>query len=117
MNNLYELEQLLIQGEELKKSERKKYQKEYYENNKCRIKKYRKVYQKEYKEKNKDKLKEYQEKYQKEYHENKARELGFENRAQKQRYDRWRKKNNSSTSTKDSDYLNNIEYWIENVDK
>ena len=46
----------------------------------------------------------------------KAIKLGFENNVQKVRYDRWRKKNNNSTSTKDKDCLNNIQYWIESVE-
>ena len=82
----------------------KENKKEYYKRNKEQLKKY----QKEYQESNKDKLKEQKKR--------KARELGFESRTKKQRYDRWRKRNNVSTSIKDKDYLNNIQYWIENVD-
>ena len=86
-------------------------QREYRENNKEKAK--------EYREKNKDKIKEYRENNKdkmKEYRENKSKELGFENCAQRQRYDRWCRNNNIKASIKDEEYLSKIQYWIENID-
>ena len=42
--------------------------------------------------------------------------LGFESNNQRQRYNRWRRKNNLKVDSKDSDYLKNIQYWQENID-
>ena len=67
------------------------------------------IYQKEYYNSNKSKIKKYLE--------NKSKELGFVDRAQRQRYNRWCKKNNIKTSIKNDEYLDKIWYWINNIDK
>lgn len=54
---------------------------------------------------------------QKEYFETLAKNLGFENHNQKQRYDIWRRKNNLHTRSKDPDYIKGIKDWKENIDK
>lgn len=54
---------------------------------------------------------------QKESQEALAKNLGFEDHNQKQRYDAWRRKRNLPTKSRDSNYLNEFEYWKENIDK
>ena len=117
------------------KEHNKAYQKEYRENNKDKIKDYKKEYrennedkiksyQKEYRNNNKDKMSVYKKEYyknnknkMKEHYDCKSKELGFNNIAQRQRYNRWCNKNNIKVSIKNEEYLNKIQYWINNIDK
>ena len=69
----------------------------------------KKEYNKKYHKDNKNKLKEKEKE--------RCKKLGFSDRAQKQRYDRYRKRNSLSRSVKDQNYLDGIEWWKENVDK
>jgi len=94
--------------------------KKYYQDNKDKIKIKSKIYNNIHRDEILVKQKVYREKHkeeQKVYYEQKAKELGFENRAQKQRYDRWCRKNNIQVDMKNSEYLEKIQYWIKNIDK
>jgi len=90
------------------KEKHKKQIKVYNEAHKDEMKTYNKAYYEEHKEEIAA--------YQKIYYEQKAKELGFENHAQRQCYDRWCRKNNIQVSLKNPEYLEKIQYWINNID-
>jgi len=132
--SLDELEALLLEGEVLKKKEKAAKDKIYREANKEKIaiksKAYREAhkeeiaaYKKVYQETHKKEYKAYCKKHKerittknKVYHEQKAQELGFENHSQRRRYNRWCKENNIEVDMKNQKYLENIQYWINNID-
>jgi len=95
------------------------YQKAYYKSHKEEKTAYDKTYYEKHKEELKAKQKAWREDHKEEakaYHEQKARELGFENYNQRCRYYRWCKENNIKASIKNPEYLEKIQYWIDNVD-
>jgi len=106
--SLDDLEALLIEGKQIRKEKIRIKQKTYNEIHKKEIL----AYQKAWRENNKEELATKH----KVYKEQKAQELGFEDYAQRQRYNRWCKKNNIRVNLENPEYLEKIQYWLNNID-
>jgi len=121
--SLDELETLLIEGEQIRKEKiaikhntwKEEHKEEivakhkiYYEAHKDELLAKQKIYKKIHKEELNIKKKT--------YNEQKAQELGFKDSAQRRRYNRWCKKNNIRPILENPEYLEKIQYWINNID-